>query len=84
MAALGPIYYDEPDRQVMWSRFRRQIKVQGYDPNSLTEAGAVVRAFLTPVWKSILRREEPFEMDWPPGGPWRPPGGQADGDGDRR
>ncbi len=59
VAALGPTYYDEPDRQAMWSRFRRQIEVQDYEPNSLAEAGAVVRAFLMPVWNSILR-EEPF------------------------
>lgn len=83
VVALGPTYYEEPDRQVMWSRFRRRIEVQGYDPNSLAEAGAVVRAFLAPVWKSILR-EEPFEMDWPPAGPWRTPGSGADGEGNRR
>ena len=83
VAALGPTYYDEPERQLMWSRFRRQIEVQGYEPNSLAEAGAVVRAFLTPVWSCVLR-EEPFEMEWPPGGPWRPPGGEADSEGGRR
>ena len=82
VAALGPTYYDDPDRQAMWSRFRRQIEVQGYEPNSLAEAGAVVRAFLTPVWSSILR-EEPCEMEWPPGGPWRSHGSGADGEGGR-
>ena len=83
VAALGPTYYDEPDRQAMWSRFRRQIEVEGYEPHSLAEAGAVVRAFLMPVWSSILR-EEPFEMEWPPGGPWQPQKSAADGEGDRR
>ena len=70
VAALGPDYYDEPDRQAMWSRFRRQVEAQGYEPNSLAEAGAVVRTFLIPVWTSIVR-QEPFEMEWPRGGPWR-------------
>ena len=83
VAALGPTYYDEPDRQAMWSRFRRQIEVQGYEPHSLAEAGAVVRAFLTPLWSSILR-EEPFEMEWPPGGPWQLLRSGADGEGNRR
>ena len=83
VAALRPTYYDEPDRQGMWSRFRRQIELQGYDPHSLAEAGAVVRAFLTPVWSSILH-EEPFEMEWPPSGPWQPQRSGADGEGDRR
>lgn len=83
VAALGPTYYDEPDRQGMWSRFRRQIELQGYDPHSLAEAGAVVRAFLTPVWSSILH-EEAFEMEWPPSGPWQPQRSGADGEGDRR
>ncbi len=82
VAALGPPYYDEPDRQEMWSRFRRQIEVEGYEPNSLAEAGSVVRAFLMPVWNSVLR-EEPFAMEWPPGGPWRPRRSGASGEGDR-
>ena len=66
----------------MWSRFRRQIEVQGYEPNSLAEAGSVVRAFLLPVWNSIVR-EEPFEMEWPPGGPWRRRRSGTRGEGDR-
>lgn len=70
VAALGPLYYDEPERQVMWSAFCRRVEVQGYQPNSLVEAGTVVRAFLRPVWSSVVD-DESFEMEWSPGGPWR-------------
>jgi len=70
VAALGPVYYDDPERQAMWSRFCSRVEVQGYQPNSLAEAGTVVRTFLRPVWSSIVD-EEPFEMEWPPSGPWR-------------
>ena len=70
VAALSSAYYDEPDRQAMWSRFRSQVEVQGYDPKSFAEAGAVVCAFLMPVWSSIVD-EQPFPMEWPPSGPWQ-------------
>lgn len=70
VAALGTVYYDDPERQEMWSRFCRRVEVQGYQPNSLAEAGTVVRTFLRPVWSSIVD-EEPFEREWPPSGPWR-------------
>ena len=81
VAALGLAYYEEPDRKAMWSGFRRQVEVQGYEPSSLAEAGSAVRAFLTPVWSSIVC-EEPFPMEWPPGGPWqlRANGPQRKGD----
>ena len=81
VAALGPVYYEEPERQAMWSGFRSRVEVHGYQPNSLAEAGVVVRAFLRPVWSSILD-EEPFEMEWSPGGPWRQRGSEPEGEGD--
>lgn len=70
VAALNPAYYDEPDRQVMWTTFRSQVGFQGYNPTSLPEAGAVVCDFLMPVWISIVD-EQPFPMEWPPSGPWQ-------------
>ena len=72
VAALGAAYYDQPERQALWSRFCRRVELQGYKPNSLAEAGAVVCEFLRPVFGSIVH-EEPFPMEWPPGGPWRVP-----------
>ena len=80
VAALGPVYYDEPERQAMWARFCKRVEVQGYRPTSLAEAGNVVRTFLRPVWSSIVD-EVPFEMEWPPGGPWRLRGSWPEGEG---
>ncbi len=75
--ALGSDYYDDPVRRELWSRFRSQADVHGYDPSNLAEPWAVARAFLTPVWNSIVQ-DRPFARIWPPGGSWQSPSGGSD------
>ena len=64
-------YYLDPERQGHWERFLDRVAVRGYRPDTLAEAGRVVRNFLGPVWTSVVR-DAAFEMEWPAGGPWRP------------
>ena len=64
-------YYLDSARQGHWERWLERVVVHGYRPDTLAEAGRVVRSFLGPVWASVVR-DVAFEMDWPAGGPWRP------------
>ena len=74
---LQPSFY-EGDRQHLWRSFRRLSTLWAATPATLSESGRIVRSFLTPVWNSAARGE-PFDLFWPPGGPWRKPGESPDG-----
>ena len=73
-------YYLDAERQGHWERWLDRVVVHGYRPDTLAEAGRVVRSFLGPVWSSVVGDVD-FEMDWPAAGPWRPRSGVA-GKGD--
>ena len=62
-------FYESEEQQRLWSVFHAQKTVWSHDPGSLVEAGEVVRRFIGPVWRSAVQ-EEPFDLFWPPGGPW--------------
>ena len=64
-------YYLDAERQRHWERWLDRVVVHGYRPDTLAEAGGVVRSFLGPVWAGVVS-DAAFEMDWPAGGPWRP------------
>ena len=70
-------YYLDAARQGHWDWWLEGVVVHGYRPDTLAEAGRVVRSFVGPVWAAVVR-DVAFEMDWPPRGPWRP---RATGEG---
>ena len=73
-------FYSDAGRQVLWEQFLDRVAVYGYRPDTLADAGRVIRDFLEPVWSSLVR-DDAFEMDWPAGGPWEPrPPGSARGE----
>ena len=65
---LRASFYDV-DRASLWRSFQRSSTVWAAAPATLAEAGEIAREFLTPVWDSAARKE-PFDLVWPPGGPW--------------
>ena len=65
---LRASFYDV-DRASLWRSFQRSSTVWAAAPATLAEAGDIAREFLTPVWESAARKE-PFDLTWPPGGPW--------------
>ena len=64
-------YYLDGARQAQWTAFLSKVAVYGYRPDTLADAGRVIRSFLGPVWESVVSGNA-FEVDWPAGGPWRP------------
>ena len=77
-ATLQPSFYQSEEQQRLWSSFLAKKKVWARDPGTLAEAGDIVRRFLGPVWQSAVR-DEPFDLIWPPGGPWRKRTGASSG-----
>lgn len=75
---LRTSFYDD-ERARLWSSFQRSSTVWVPEPATLTEAGRIVRDFLEPVWRSAAQNE-PFNLIWPPGGPWSDAGGHGGGD----
>ncbi len=75
-APLRISFYDG-EREKLWSSFRRSSTVWASEPATLSEAGRIVREFLGPVWRSAAL-QEPFDLVWPAGGPWRTGGGSKD------
>ena len=75
-APLRTSFYDG-EREKLWSSFRRSSTVWASEPATLSEAGRIVREFLGPVWRSAAL-QEPFDLVWPAGGPWRTGGGSKD------
>lgn len=75
-APLATFFYNG-ERGKLWSSFQRSSTILVFEPATLSEAGRIVREFLEPVWRSAAQGE-PFELVWPPGGPWRDADG-ADG-----
>lgn len=65
---LRASFYDA-DRASLWRSFERSSTLWAAAPANLGEAGGIAREFLAPVWESAAR-EEPFDLVWPPGGPW--------------
>jgi predicted nucleotidyltransferase component of viral defense system len=67
---LTPPFYEMPEIEARWSAYLRAGAVLVPPPARFTAIGERVRAFLGPVRESIVGKE-PFEMQWPAGGPWR-------------
>jgi hypothetical protein len=56
-------------RAAMWQGFLRRVELRGAVPD-LREVITEVRGFLLQPLAAV-RDSKPFDMIWPPGGPWR-------------
>ena len=77
LRTLQPSFYQSDERDKLWSGFLAKKTVWARDLGTLAEAGDIIRRFLEPVWQSAAR-DEPFDLVWPPGGPWRGADGSKD------
>jgi hypothetical protein len=76
--ALRPAFYEDVDRIKQWEAFQRNVGATIDAPTRSSEAGEIVRAFLSPIRESLLR-DEPFTQAWSAGGPWQPRGQRIPG-----
>ena len=66
---LDPSFFSDEERQRMWTGFLSNALLFNDGPVALADMGDRLRAFLEPIYSSIIWNE-PFEDGWPPGGPW--------------
>jgi hypothetical protein len=67
--AFTEAFFADDTKQVQYRAFLKKSAISG----TTVDLEAVIKdisAFLMPVFNSLMD-EEPFEGDWPPGGPWR-------------
>jgi hypothetical protein len=68
--ALTPAFYAEPELRNRWAAYLEGAGVITPPPAQFEVIGERVIQFLDPVRGSIVS-EEPFDVTWPPGGPWK-------------
>jgi predicted nucleotidyltransferase component of viral defense system len=68
--ALGSAFYRDDDLQARWGAYLRAGAFRAPPPARFESIGERVRSFLGPVRESIVA-DEPFELEWRAGGPWR-------------
>ena len=68
--ALLPSYYQDSARAQHWQVLQRQVGNGADGPSRLEDAGDELRAFLGPVWASLIEGS-PFVRTWPACGPWQ-------------
>ena len=68
--ALTPAFYADARLSHRWSDYRTSTNPLIPPPNTFHVVGDRVVAFLGPIRESVLD-DLSFDMDWPPGGPWR-------------
>ncbi len=71
--ALAPAFYSNQRLQDYWASYGHQGGLLHLPPSSFEEVGSRIQSFLGPVRDSITA-DEPFDMNWSPGGPWQLPG----------
>lgn len=57
-----------PDKNQQWKAFLKTARVDRA-PAEFGEAMAIIRGFVQPVFETLVR-DEPFDRQWPAGGPW--------------
>ena len=62
--------FDCPTRQELWRAYNRQGGLLHAPPNDFEIVRSRGRAFLRPVYASILA-DETFDLHWPAAGPWQ-------------
>ena len=70
--ALTPAFYSNPQLQNYWTGYGSRGALIHHPPSAFEEIGDRIQSFLGPVRDSILA-DEPFDMNWSPGGPWQFP-----------
>jgi len=68
LTALQPGFFSAPERQTQWRAFLRRSRLSGPQDAGVLEAE--LRSFLIPLVAAVAS-SEPFDRNWPPGGPWR-------------
>ena len=68
--AFRQTFTHNPDKQAQWEAFLRRNAIQGTEvPSLLSEAVALIAAFLLPVLRALIEGSV-FNSHWSPGGPW--------------
>jgi Nucleotidyl transferase AbiEii toxin, Type IV TA system len=67
-AAFSPRFYADDGRAAQWRAYLSRNTLPGV-PSDWAAAGELLRAFLTPPWRSLADGRTFFET-WPPAGPW--------------
>lgn len=72
--AFDARFAENPDKQVQWQAFLRRYRLDQNPavPPTLPRVVNHLAAFLCPVLQALVS-EQDFELQWSPGGPWRPP-----------
>jgi hypothetical protein len=68
--ALTAAFHDDTGKQKDWQAFVKRPKLEAAG-DGLERVVAILNGFLMPPAQA-LARDEPFEMEWPAGGPWLP------------
>jgi hypothetical protein len=66
--ALKGNFYEDQGKQTQWQAFIKRTRLQT-EEKSLADVIILLRDFLMPP-TSAMAKEESFEMNWPPSGPW--------------
>ena len=68
--ALTPAFYSDDRLIRLWGEYRTSTDPLVPPPDAFEAVGERVVTFLAPIRGSVLT-DAPFDMSWPPGGPWR-------------
>ena len=68
--AFQASFYASEDPLTRWRLYVQRGSFERVPP-TFAQVGEAIEAFLRPVVESIARNEE-FDLNWSPGGPWRP------------
>ncbi|MDE0025408.1 MAG: nucleotidyl transferase AbiEii/AbiGii toxin family protein [Spirochaetaceae bacterium] len=68
--ALTPTFYANAGLIRRWTDYRTSTNLVIPPPDAFHVVGERIVAFVGPIRESVLDRV-PFDMDWPPGGPWQ-------------
>lgn len=67
---LGTAFYGDAGLESRWNGYLRNGDFQTPPPSHFETIGERVRGFFGPLRASVVA-SDPFEMHWPPGGPWQ-------------
>lgn len=57
-----------PDKNQQWKAFLKTARVD-QAPSEFSQAISIIRVFVQPVFETLVQ-DEPFDRQWPAGGPW--------------
>lgn len=65
--ALSPDFAAVPGKQEQWNAFTKKLQIE--DPPALADTVLSLAEFLLPVLQAAAANQ-PYDLTWPPGGPW--------------